>query len=146
MPNEIEVHMIVSIFSTETGAETALATLRPVQGPTYLGNIRNAVVLRRDLQGGLLMQNRPDLTNSELAGSDGLIDAVIELMLGPTGSLMPGTSALITVGDESAASEVRSRLPDQRPLLLEAIQVNITARPIVPDHGDKIAASPGSDV
>jgi hypothetical protein len=146
MTDEIAVHMIVSMFSTETGAETALAALRPMYGPGYLGGVSNAVVLRKDLLGGLQMENRPDLTSNERAGSDGMVDAVIELMVGPTGSLMPGTSALITMGDESAAAEVRRRLPDQRAFLVEAIQVNLTARPIFLDHGDKFAASRGSEV
>jgi hypothetical protein len=44
------------------------------------------------------MKDRPDTTSSEVAGSGSLLDAVIELMVEPTGSLMPGTSALITVG------------------------------------------------
>jgi hypothetical protein len=50
------------------------------------------------------------------------------------------------MGDESAAAEVRRRLPDQRAFLVEAIQVNLTARPIFLDHGDKFAASRGSEV
>jgi hypothetical protein len=135
MPDEIDVQMMVLVFGTETGAETGLAALRHGNGPGYVSGVRNSVVLRRDLCGGLQMKDRPDTTSSDVAGSGSLLDAVVELMVEPTGSLMPGTSALITVGHGAAAAEMRSRLTDKRALLTEAVQVNLTARLISLDGG-----------
>lgn len=92
MSTSAPVEMLVAAFATETGADDAMAVLKEAKREDLI-KIKEAAVVRRDINDKLHINERHDLGAAGGASVGAVIGIVAGMLAGPIGPLVGGAAA-----------------------------------------------------